>query len=255
VPVEALPELRKQPGPAFGKPLPANFCKHTDEQTVAGLAAVFTAIRDHRLAENESDFRDWAVVGAPRFLGRAAMATSLPRFLAEGAWDVSPHMIPHRSLHSLSGTVSQALKIHGPNFGAGGGPNGETEALLAGLSLASNVRLPGVWVVFTRIDPELPEDGKTGKPAPGSFCQGLALALKPAGSHGAVHLEASFTPSAPAGPPMTLKVLAGMLDQVKHRPSVSDPLGSVGRLTFRRTTTLAGPHFPLVCPEPVLTNR
>jgi hypothetical protein len=246
VPVAALPELRKQPGPVCGKPLAANFCKHADEQTVAGLAAVFGAIHEHRLAPDGSTavFRDWGVVGAPRFLGHAAMACSLPRFLAEGAWDVSPHMIPHRSLHATSGTISQALKIHGPNFGVGGGPGCEGEALLAAVALLCGLRLPGVWLVFTRVDPELPED-RSGKPVAGTFCQGLALALRPIEAGVGVELELAFTPSAQAVPALSLKSLLGMLDQLGRRPLASQPIAGGGRLTFRRTATLSGPHFPL----------
>jgi hypothetical protein len=119
------------------------------------------------------------VLAAPRFLGRPTMAAALTRFRAEGAWGVSPHLIPHRCLHSLSGTVSQALQVHGPNFGVGGGPGGEAEALRAALALLTGQRLPGVWVVLTRLDPELPPDG-SGLPPPGSSCAALALALAPA---------------------------------------------------------------------------
>jgi hypothetical protein len=180
VPVEALPELRRQPGPVSGEPLPPAFLKHADEQTVAGLTAVYQAIHDHGLRQAfPAGFRDWGVVAAPRFLGRPAMAASLQRYLAEGAWGVSPHMIPHRSLHSVSGTVSQALKVHGPNFGVGGGPGAEAEALLVAAALLVRRRLPGVWVVLTRLDPELPPDD-SGRPTAGTFCQGLALALAPA---------------------------------------------------------------------------
>jgi hypothetical protein len=121
-------------------------------------------------------FDDWGVVAGPRFLGRPAMAAALHRFAAEGAWGVSPHLIPHRSLHSISGTVSQALKIHGPNFGVGGGPNAVLETLLAALALLEGKKLPGVWAVLTGLDPELPPD-EAGRMAPGTYCVGLALAL------------------------------------------------------------------------------
>jgi hypothetical protein len=257
VPVESVPLLRKQPGPLLGKPLPVNFCKHADEQTVVGLSAVFAAIRDHRLApEGEVGiFRDWGIVGAPRFLGRAAMATDLPRFLAAGAWEVSPHMIPHRSLHATSGTISQALKINGPNFGAGGGPGCVAEALLAGVALLHDLRLPGVWVLFTRLDPELPEDGKTGKPVPGTICHALALALRPAAVGGAVSLELTFPAAQPVAPILTIKALVGMLEQLNDSSSVSNPLGSVGWVTFRRTANLPGPHFSLLSAEHSITNR
>jgi hypothetical protein len=175
VSVEALPALRRQPGPVTGEPLPSAFLRHADEQTVVGLTAVYQAIHDHQLP---ASFRAWGVVAAPRFIGRPAMAGSLERYPIEGAWGVSPHMIPHRSLHSISGTVSQALKIHGPNFGVGGGPGGEAEVLLTAASLLYARKLPGIWMVLTRLDPELsPAPG--GVPAEGSFVQGMALALVP----------------------------------------------------------------------------
>lgn len=178
--MECLPEFRRKPGPAHGEPLPASFLKHADEQTVAGLSAVFQAIDKSGL--HSTCFRDWGVVAAPRFLGRPAMAAALQRFAAEGAWGVSPHLIPHRSLHSMSGTVSQALKIYGPNFGVGGGPGGPIEALLAAMALLERKRLPGVWVVLTCLDPELPPDASE-HPIPGIHAIGLALALISAKQH------------------------------------------------------------------------
>jgi hypothetical protein len=174
--LESLPDLRRHPGPVRGEPLPASFLKHADEQTVAGLAAVFKAI--HLAGLQTTNFHDWGVAAAPRFLGRPAMAAALQRFGTEGAWGVSPHLIPHRSLHSISGTVSQALKIHGPNFGVGGGPGGVAEVLLAATAMLECQKLPGVWVVLTCLDPEQPPD-QAGKPAEGTQCVGLALALMP----------------------------------------------------------------------------
>jgi hypothetical protein len=173
VDVASLPELRRQLGPVPGQPLPQSFLKHVDEQTLVGLAAVFQAIQAYGL---DIDFRDWGVLGAPRFLGRPTMAVALERFLAEGAWGVSPHLIPHRSLHSLSGTVSQALKIHGPNFGVGGGPGGAAEGVLAAAALLVRKQLPGVWLVLTCLDPDHPPDD-SGRPPVGTHCVGLALAL------------------------------------------------------------------------------
>lgn len=178
--LEFLPDFRRNPGPVYGEPLPASFLKHADEQTVAGLGAVFQAIDESGL--HSTCFKDWGVVAAPRFLGRPAMAAALQRFATEGAWGVSPHLIPHRSLHSMSGTVSQALKIYGPNFGVGGGPGGAIEALLSAMALLERKRLPGVWVVLTCLDPELPPDA-LGQPVPGSQAIGLALALTPAKQH------------------------------------------------------------------------
>ena len=176
VSLESLPELRRNPDPSPREPLPAFFLKHADEQTVAGLCAVFQAIQKGGL--QAADFRDWGVLAAPHFLGRPAMAAALQRFAAEGAWGVSPHLIPHRSLHSISGTVSQALKIHGPNFGVGGGPAGAAEIMLAATVLLESKHLPGVWVVLTCLDPQLPPD-ETGRMTPGTQAVGLALALTP----------------------------------------------------------------------------
>src|SRR5262249_9693054 len=120
------------------------------------------------------------------FLGRASTAAVIQRFAQEGAWGVSPHHIPHRSLHSLSGTVSQALEIHGPNYGVGGGPNSAAEVLLAAAAMLADRKVPGVWVVLTGWDPELvPEnplapvpDGAAAIPE----CGAVALALAPISS-------------------------------------------------------------------------
>jgi hypothetical protein len=175
VPWEAVAELRRQPG-TLPQPLPPGLLKHAEEQTVVGLAAVARALTGGSLAA--VPFADWGVVAAPRYLGRQAMATALPRFLAEGAWGVSPHLIPHRLLHALSGTISHALQIHGPNFGVGGNPGSAAELLLAALSLLQCQRLPGVWAVFTQVEPEAELDAG-GRLPPDTVCRSLALALIP----------------------------------------------------------------------------
>jgi hypothetical protein len=176
VTVEAIPSLRRQPGPVFRAPLAASFLKHADEQTVVGLVAVLEAIHRHNLGDFE--FRDWGALAAPRFLGRTATAAALHRFAREGAWGISPHLIPHCSLHALSGTVSQALKIHGPNFGVAGGPGGPGEALLAATAMLRCRQLPGVWAVLTCMDPE-PIPDEMGQTAVKPDVVGLALALQP----------------------------------------------------------------------------
>jgi hypothetical protein len=169
-----LPGLRQRPGPGIGEALPATILRHADEQTVAALAAVLHAIRDSGM--NVADFRDWGIVATPCFLGRATLAVALQRLAAEGAWGISPHFIPHRSQHAVSGTISQVLKIYGPNLGAGGGPGGVLEALLAGSVLLDAHRPPGVWIVMTGWEPEAIPD-MTGCINPEAVCHALALAL------------------------------------------------------------------------------
>jgi hypothetical protein len=176
VPVEQLPQLRRCPCAVAPDALPASFLKHADEQTVAGVATVLQAIHEHHLTG--TDFRNWGVLAAPIFLGRNTIGAALARFAAEGAWGVSPHLIPHRSLHSLSGTLSHALKIQGPNFGVAGGPGVCSEVLLNAAALLHGQRLPGLWVVLTRMDPELPPI-PSGQPVPGTFAVALTMALVP----------------------------------------------------------------------------
>src|SRR5262249_16694139 len=118
------------------------------------------------------------------FLGRASLALALQRFAQEGAWGVSPHLIPHRSLHSISGTVSQALGIHGPNFGVGGGPHGAAEGVLAATGLLSEGYLPAGWVGVTGWDREpVVEDAVVWSrdgPRPADSCYiAAAMALTP----------------------------------------------------------------------------
>lgn len=166
LPFDEVASLRKQP--PLG--LPPALLKHADEQTVAAFAAVARA-------GLPPPYPGWGAVAAPRFIGRLIVAAQVPRFLAEGAWGISPHVIPHRSLHSLSGTLSQALRLHGPNFGAGGGPGALAEGLRAAAALVLEQGVPGVWFVATRLDPEGPLDPATGQPVGDCWAEAVALAL------------------------------------------------------------------------------
>jgi hypothetical protein len=157
-----------------GERLPPGFLKHAEDQTVTGLMAVCRAIANE--PDVIQDLPAWGVLGAPRFLGRVAMISAIQKFLLEGAWGLSPHLIPHRLLHALSGTISQALKINGPNFGVGGGPSGVSEGLLASAAMLHAEGLPGVWVVFTGCDPEADGENSVHVGEAGA-CNALALAL------------------------------------------------------------------------------
>jgi hypothetical protein len=172
-----LQAIRQQPHPLTGQAFPPGTFKHADEQTVAALVAVWRAVRDFGLSP--TDFANWGALAAPRFIGRAAMAAAVERYAVEGAWGISPHLIPHRSLHSVSGAISQTLHIHGPNFGVGGGPGSASEAVLAVPSLLGFEGLPGLWLVMTGWSPEpIPQPARPADfPGP---CYAVALALRPA---------------------------------------------------------------------------
>lgn len=181
-PADSLNGLKSRLVLPSRKPLPAALLKHSDEQTVAAVAAVLNAIATYKL--EGIDFRNWAVLAAPRFLGRQALAHTLQRFAAEGAWGISPHVIPHRILHAVSGTISLALQIHGPNFGVDGSmPGGSDELLGTALAVLSEGRVPGVWAVMTGWHPEpVPQRPGQGPVENGSSvpqCAAAALALVP----------------------------------------------------------------------------
>jgi len=164
------------------KGLPASLVKHADDQTIVALAVTCATIERHQLVG--TDFRDWGVLASPRYLGRSSLATSLQRYETEGAWGVSPHLIPHRSMHAVSGSISQALSIHGPNLGVGGGFNGAAEIFMAAAALLADKKLPGLWVIVTGFDPEPHLEDLRRQPLNGQFkmrirCNGLALALTP----------------------------------------------------------------------------
>jgi 3-oxoacyl-(acyl-carrier-protein) synthase len=161
-----LAGLRRNPGTLSGSQFPAGRLKHVDAQTVVGVAAVLRAIEESGLDPN--GFGEWSVVAAPRFLGRATFDTVFPQFLAEGAWGVSPHLVANHSLHAVSGMISQTLKAHGPNLGAGGAPCQEIEAFLAAGTLIDAGLSAGVWVVLTGCEHEGGAEGEF---------QALALAL------------------------------------------------------------------------------
>jgi hypothetical protein len=168
---EQITELRSGLS-GLGPGLAASVLKHADPQTIVALAALRQALTDSALSPE--DFSGWGVVGCPREPGRAWMTEQLVRFAAEGAWSVSPHAVPHCSLHSLSGLLSQALATHGPNLGVGGRPGLEAQALRAAVALLADSALPGVWVVWTGWHPEPFAEAEECSP----ICRALALALQ-----------------------------------------------------------------------------
>jgi hypothetical protein len=176
---EELPLWQRQSVAAAWPGLPSSLLKHAEPQTIAGLVAVRQAMHQHELTG--VCFRDWGAIAGPSFLGRQASADAIQRFREEGAFAVSPHLIPHKSLHAVSGTLSQALALQGPNFGVGGGPGAAEEALLVAATLLAEPIVPGIWVVLTEFDPEfIPVSaGHNGIGAASWICHAVALALAP----------------------------------------------------------------------------
>lgn len=176
---EMLAQWRRQPPPLTGQPLPASQVKHSEDQTLAALAALHAAIVARGWLGRS--FADWGVIAAPNFFGRGGNAHTIQRYAQEGAWGVSPHMIPHQSLHAVSGTVSQLLKIHGPNFGISGAAQACQDAFLIAVGLLADGNVPGLWLLLSGHEREWlpPENGKTIEPARAILCEAVALALVP----------------------------------------------------------------------------
>lgn len=176
-----MPEVQAMRRVAFSGPcgsISPNVLKHMDEQTLASLAALRIAITKMKDSDSPDYFEKWAVLSSPRYLGRSSLRPTLARFHAEGAWGVSPHMIPHRSLHAISGTISQFLRSHGPNHGVSGSPGHVAEGFLAAFTTLANLNLPGCWLTLSRIEPELDSE-ESGSPHPDSTAEAIAVALVP----------------------------------------------------------------------------
>lgn len=135
--------------------------KNADDQSVVGLLAVREACR-HKTSNQEMS--EWGVIAAPRTPGRSTIISALERYQSEGAWGISPHVVPHFSLHSLAGLLSVALDIRGPNLGVGGLAGCEGEAWLISSAWLNEGMVPGLWVVMT---------GWAG-----ATCKGIALAMQ-----------------------------------------------------------------------------
>ncbi len=190
-----LSALRDQPG----GPVPPRFLRHSDEQTVVGLAAVLQAMGSPALRDECYD--EWGVVAAPVFPGRLSGAGTFTKFREGGCAAISPHIIPQNSLHSVAGAISICLGMHGPNFGIGGGPHALAEGLTVALSLVDQSSLPGLWLVLTQWSPEPVPDGRGGTQTE-TTCQGVALALRPGREQG-MALRMTLPGAGPAAGPAT----------------------------------------------------
>ena len=205
---EDVNALRKQsenlPG-ALGN----SVLRHSDEQTLAALAAVREAV--NRFGSRPDDFEKWGVVCSTRYLGRSAFAQALTKFAVDGPWNVSVQVVPNRSLHSPASMVGLALGCHGPCVGVGGGLDGETDAWLTATSLLDQQSLPGMWLIFSGWEPDEHID-IDGNPLTETRCTALVLALQPESAVAAkARLRIVYDALAPAAVEVPAKTTAMQL--------------------------------------------
>jgi hypothetical protein len=188
---DQLSVLRRDPG----VPLPASALRNADEQSVVGLAAVISAMRQANLTKEQC--AEWGAVAAPRYLGRLTLTAAVRRFRIDGAWCMTPHIVPHQSQHAVAGVISQLLCVRGPCLGVGAGPGGCAEAAQTAATLLDGESAPGVWLVMTGWDPEPVLDEQNRLPAE-VVCHALALGLTPAAASNhlpRLHVRPSFAPA------------------------------------------------------------
>ena len=214
--VRATPEMlgqwRRQPPSVTGHPLPASLVKHSDDQVLAAMAALHAALGAR--AWLGRSFDAWGVIAAPNFFGRDGNAHTIERFANEGAWGVSPHMIPHHSLHAVSGTISQLVKVHGPNFGISGGAQACQDAFLIAAAVLAEGNVPGVWLLLSGHEREwIPvENGKTVEPTRPLLCEAAAMALVPGTTEDGLPLRIGPDPHRVGLADLTLSALVHALD-------------------------------------------
>lgn len=199
-----LATLRDDPGMAALAP----HLRMSDDQTLLATTAVMRAIAS--AGWQSRSFHDWGVIAAPRYLGRQRIAVTCARFRKHNIRGYSPLIIPHQSLHAVAGTLSIALKIHGPNFGIGGGPDHVGEALLTGLSLVRSGKAQGWWVVVTDFDPE-PTPTATGETSTPTVGHAVALALTADSANAGAFLDLQPQSTPPESSPLRVCDLVDFL--------------------------------------------
>jgi len=175
--LQQIAALRKSLPTWAPQDTPGHFLKYADEQTVVAVAAVDQAIQADRASLG--DLHRWAIVAAPRFVGRLGGVATLERFGRGGGPAISPHLIPQHSLHSASGALSILLASRCPNLGVGGGADAVSEGLLTALTLPAGSEARGLWLVCTAWNPE-PVLNLQGECTNAPICYAAALAMQSA---------------------------------------------------------------------------
>lgn len=197
----AIPDaakLRGQVSAAYPETLSVGVLKQTDEQNLPALLALKQALHESGLTADQCS--RWGLVAVPRMPCRRRVAESYAKFREQGAWSVSPHLVPNTSLHSASGLFSQALRLHGPNIGAGGMPGSESDGVWAALSLLEGERLPGVWLILTGWECESLD-------ATDVRCQVAVLGLQSGAQANRPHLTLTPGSEVTSGPAFSLESL------------------------------------------------
>ncbi len=146
IPATNIASLREGLVATFAATLSNSIVKQCDEQTQTALTAVGQLLTR---VNRPATWNDWGVIVCPRRPGRRRLTETLNKFRTQGAWSSSPHVIPHCLLHSLSGTISQALGAHGPNMGVGGVPGLEDSVLQTAAAWLAGGDANGLWLVWT----------------------------------------------------------------------------------------------------------
>lgn len=175
--VATIRALRDAAAPPGAPEAPARFLRHADEHTVVAFRAVQEALAGAPALAAAR--RGHGVVGAPCAAGRPWSARTLVQLRDAGPVTVSPHVVPHCSLHSIAAAVSVGLGMHGPSIGVGGGPEALAEGCLAALSLLAERGVDACWLVATAWDTEPLLDDR-GELPPDAVCRAVAVALDPA---------------------------------------------------------------------------
>lgn len=197
--VSEMAAIRKDSLPGFPTRLSPQLLRYSDEQTLAALVAVSSALKSISLASK--NFADWAIVSSSRNLGRSAFAKVIDKYRSEGPWGVSVQVIPHCTAHAVAGTISLALESHGPCVGAGGGADGGIEALMSAASVLKQSDWCGAWIVVSAWSPE-PALDSAGQAISDSICSAAAIAVTrqpSACSLGRIRLEAHRAPEKQQG--------------------------------------------------------
>ncbi len=146
----------------------------------------------------------------------------------------------------MSGSVSQALKIHGPNFGVGGGRASVIDGLLCAAAMLTGGTVPGVWLVMTGWQPELAVDRQGNPTTPDATCQGVALALVPTtpGPRPRLHVTVGGATEYCSGGLFTLEALATAITETS---SGCWELPGSGNVALERRAVLQPPHRNAAC--------